>query len=276
VSTASLPYTLLIILIQLSVGSVWMLNIFSYKYALTKGYLLTASLSIISALAISIVIILLNPIPSSIDGFQTEVKYETFIPISLVALTGALTALSIFIRKQTISLQTPTATAASIIGILIMLVLGLIFSGPAWSALLLYLNLILGSFVLGGAFMAMLWGHWYLTSGSLPKEPMVSMSLFTLVCLVFHSIIVMISSLLPASSPPENEISLAVLHMELSFWLRIGIGLIFPVAATWLAFNAARIGGMMSTTGLLYLALGALLGGETLGRALFFITAVVL
>ncbi|MEC7788952.1 MAG: hypothetical protein VYB76_05830 [Chloroflexota bacterium] len=253
-----------------------MLNIFSYKYELTKGYLLTASLSIISALLISIIIILLNPIPSSIDGFQTTVTNETFIPISLVALTGILTALSLFIRRQTISPQTPAATASSIVGLLVILLLGATFSEPAWSATLLHLNLIFGSLVLGGAFMAMLWGHWYLTSGSLPKEPMVSMALFTLVCLILHSIIVIISSLLPASSPPENEISLAVLHMELTFWLRIGVGLIFPIAATWLALHASRISGMMSTTGLLYLALGALLGGETLGRALFFITAVVL
>ena len=264
-STASLPYTLLTILIQLSVGSVWMLNIFSYKYELTKGYLLTASLSIISVLLISIGIILLNPIPSSIDGFQTEVKYEIFIPISLVVLTSLLAAL-----------QTPAATVASIVGLITILLLGLIFSGPAWAAILLHLNLILGSLVLGGAFMAMLWGHWYLTSGSLPREPMVSMSFFTLVCLLLHSIIVISSSLLPASSPPENEISLAVLHMELTFWLRIGVGLIFPIVTTWLALQAAKIDGMMSTTGLLYLALGALLGGETLGRALFFITAVVL
>ena len=64
--------------------------------------------------------------------------------------------------------------------------------------------------------------------------------------------------------------------MELTFWLRIGVGLIFPIVTTWLALQAAKIDGMMSTTGLLYLALGALLGGETLGRALFFITAVVL
>ena len=135
-----------------------MLNIFSYKYELTRGYLLTASLSIISALLISIIIILLNPIPSSIDGFQTDVTDETFIPISLVALTGVLSALSLFIRRQTISLQTPAATAASIVGLLAILLLGATFSEPAWSATLLYLNLIFGSLVLGGAFMAMLWG----------------------------------------------------------------------------------------------------------------------
>ena len=180
VSTASLPYTLLMVLIQLSVGSVWMLNIFSYKYELTKGYLLTASLSVISSLLISIAIILLNPIPSSIDGFQTEVQYETLVPISLMVLTAVLTALSIIIRRDANSLQTPVGTAASIVGLLTILLLGLIFSEPAWSASLLHLNLILGSLVLGGAFMAMLWGHWYLTSGSLPKEPMVSMSFFTL------------------------------------------------------------------------------------------------
>jgi hypothetical protein len=122
--------------------------------------------------------------------------------------------------------------------------------------------------------MAMLWGHWYLTSGKLPKEPMVAMAKFTLFALVLHALFTGIFSTLPASSPPINEIALGNLYLDANFWLRITIGFGFPIAATWLAWRAALINGMMSTTGLLYLALGAILGGETLGRALFFTTGV--
>ena len=57
-----------------------------------------------------------------------------------------------------------------------------------------------------------------------------------------------------------------------AFWLRVGVGLLFPIGVTWLAFRAAQIRGMMSATGLLYIALGAVLAGEVLARGLLFST----
>ena len=57
-----------------------------------------------------------------------------------------------------------------------------------------------------------------------------------------------------------------------AFWLRVGVGLLFPIGVTWLAFKSAQIRGMMSATGLLYIALGAVLAGEVLARGLLFTT----
>jgi hypothetical protein len=57
-----------------------------------------------------------------------------------------------------------------------------------------------------------------------------------------------------------------------AFWLRVGVGLAFPLAVAFLAWRAARIRGMMSATGLLYIALGAVLAGEVLARGLLFST----
>jgi hypothetical protein len=53
------------------------------------------------------------------------------------------------------------------------------------------------------------------------------------------------------------------------------VGLVFPLGVTWLAFKAAQIRGMMSATGLLYIALGAVLAGEGLARGLLFSTGHV-
>ena len=51
-----------------------------------------------------------------------------------------------------------------------------------------------------------------------------------------------------------------------------GVGLVFPLVVTALAWKAATIRGMMSATGLLYIALGLLLAGEVLARGLLFTT----
>jgi hypothetical protein len=57
-----------------------------------------------------------------------------------------------------------------------------------------------------------------------------------------------------------------------ALWLRAIAGIGFPILVTVLAWRAAQIRGMMSATGLLYIALGAVLAGEVLARGLLFST----
>jgi hypothetical protein len=59
-----------------------------------------------------------------------------------------------------------------------------------------------------------------------------------------------------------------------AFWLRIGVGLVFPVVLTYMAWQSSIVRAMMSATGLLYIALEAVLAGEVLARGLLFVTAV--
>ena len=257
------------------VGSLITLSIFSWLFQLTRGYLLTSAATILALAILSSATILSLNIPESISGFiiNNELVNLAEWLVHGTLILAALYLLSLWKFGPLIS-RTICGLAA-IAGLVTILTLAGLFSLPAWSYLVVAVNFTLGSLVLGGSLMAMLWGHWYLTSGKLPKEPMVAMAKFTLLALVLHALFTGICSSLPAASPPINEISLSNLYLDANFWLRITIGFGFPIAATWLAWRAALITGMMSTTGLLYLALGAILGGDTLGRALFFTTGVI-
>ena len=53
--------------------------------------------------------------------------------------------------------------------------------------------------------------------------------------------------------------------------LRI-LGLLLPIALSWMAWRSSRERAMNAATGLLYLATAAVLGGELLGRGLLFVT----
>jgi hypothetical protein len=70
------------------------------------------------------------------------------------------------------------------------------------------------------------------------------------------------SDALLAISLPENP----------AFWLRVGVGLIFPAILAFMAYKSSQERAMMSATGLLYIAVGAILAGEALGRGLLFVT----
>ena len=273
-TTESLPYTVLLILAQLTVGSLVTLSIFSSRFQLTRGYLLTSAATVLSFAILASGTILSLEIPKSISGFVVNKQVETLARLLLhgTLILSALHLISVW--KLGATLSRSLCILAATVGSVAILALAGLFSQPAWSYLIVAINFTLGSLVLGGSLMAMLWGHWYLTSGKLPKEPMVAMAKFTLGALLLHALSTSIFSGLPAASPPINEIALSNLYLNANFWLRLTIGFGFPIVATWLAWRAARINGMMSTTGLLYLALGAILGGETLGRALFFTTGV--
>jgi hypothetical protein len=52
----------------------------------------------------------------------------------------------------------------------------------------------------------------------------------------------------------------------------VGIGIVFPLALAYMAYSSSKERSMMSATGLLYIAVGALLAGEALGRGLLFVT----
>ena len=144
---------------------------------------------------------------------------------------------------------------------------------PTWSTAGMFLSLIAATGVLGSSLMAMMWGHWYLTSGRLPKEPMEQMSLVLLAAIVLQIIVVALGVALPPREVPLADGAFGgALGANPAFWLRVAVGLVFPLVVTVLGWKAATIRGMMSATGLLYIALGLLLAGEVLARGLLFTT----
>jgi hypothetical protein len=66
----------------------------------------------------------------------------------------------------------------------------------------------------------------------------------------------------------------AHLLQNAAFWLRVGVGLLFPIALAVMAWRSSIERGMMSATGLLYIATGAVLAGEALARGLQLTTAI--
>jgi hypothetical protein len=273
VNVASLPYTVLLLLLELAVGSLALVTVFDARRQVTAGYV-KAGASLVAPMAgLALWTYATIDRVDEVDGYALDGDWLRPAGIALglffLVTLGYMAASFSDRRNETIWL----GAIGTIAGTVALALFAALIAAPVWSYLGALLSVLASAAVLGGALMAMTWGHWYLTSGRLPKEPMEQMSLVVLGALALQAVLVVLGALAPVRNVPLTEAAFGVgLAENPAFWLRIGVGLLCPAVAALLAWRSARIRGMMSATGLLYIALGAVLAGEVLARGLLFST----
>ena len=269
-NAASLPYTVLVLLVELAVGSLLTLTVFDARRQVTVGYVKAGALMVLPLALLAAWTLTTLDSRAEVDGYALADGWLRPFTVVLAAFVvcAALHAVAAFTQRHRAGIV--VGAAGSIVGVTALVLLAGFLAVPAWSLAGLVLSLLASAAVLGGALMAMTWGHWYLTSGRLPKEPMEQMALVVLGALGIQTVLVLAGAVLPVREVPGG--SDLALTANPAFWLRVGVGLLFPLGVTWLAFKSAQIRGMMSATGLLYIALGAVLAGEVLARGLLFTT----
>jgi hypothetical protein len=151
----------------------------------------------------------------------------------------------------------------------------LVFGGLAWGdgsvgAVTLLAELAGVSAAIGGVFAAMVLGHWYLVTPKLPEAPLVLLSRVLLFILAVQIIMFGVwtaTAAGPAGGPPFNALSG---DWALFVWLRLIVGLVFPLVVSWAAVQTARTRSMESATGLLYINVGTIAAGTILAAGLYF------
>lgn len=273
VSAVSLPYAVLVLLVELAVGGLAMLTVFDARRQVTAGYVKAGALTVFPlALLAGWAYLALTPV-HELEGYVLAVEWFRPFGLALAAFVAAACGHAVAAMLERHRLGIVLGAAGSAIGVVVLLLLAGLIGPPAWSLAGMFLSLLASTGVLGAGLMSMMWGHWYLTSGRLPKEPMEQMALVLLAAIVLQIVVVALGVAMPAREVPASAGALgAGLGANPAFWLRTAVGLAFPLVVTVLAWRAATIRGMMSATGLLYIALGLLLAGEVLARGLLFTT----
>ncbi len=274
--TSSLPYTVAILLLEVSVGGVAVLSFFAWKGQVTQGYVKACCITITPLACLGFWAFRMISEQSHVNGYSldliwkqpTDFFFSIFFVLSLFYILFAILDKYRWVYYSGLTL--------TVVGSFCLITMAMLIAPPVWSIFGAIASLIIGSLVCGSSLMAMMWGHWYLTSGQLPKEPMVEMSLLVIGVLLLQVILVCCGVLIePRIEPVDQSLFVVDLSQNPAFWLRVTVGLIFPLILSILAWRTARIRGMMSATGLLYLVLGTVFVGEVLARGLLFTTAQI-
>ena len=122
----------------------------------------------------------------------------------------------------------------------------------------------------GGVFAAMILGHWYLVTPKLPEAPLILLARVLFVVIVVQ--VVLFWAWVATGAGPADVAPFAALvgPWALFVWLRLIVGLIFPLIVSWASVQTARTRSMESATGLLYINVGSIAAGTILAAGLYF------
>lgn len=160
-------------------------------------------------------------------------------------------------------------TAALLLG-------ALTWGGSVMGVVPLAIQLLVLAAATGGVFGAMILGHWYLVTPKLPVAPLVLITR-RLLWVVALQVALFVGWVGFGVGPGAGDLASGsgpfgalVGPWALFVWLRLTIGLVFPLILSWAALQTARTRSMESATGLLYIDVGAIAAGTILSAGLYF------
>ena len=123
---------------------------------------------------------------------------------------------------------------------------------------------------IGGVFAAMILGHWYLVTPKLPEAPLILLARGLTAVIALQ--LVLFWAWIATGAGPADVGPFAALggQWALYVWLRLIVGLVFPLIVSWAAIQTARTRSMESATGLLYINVGTIAAGTILAAGLYF------
>ena len=272
-NVAALPYTLLLILVELAVGSLWITVASDLRGGVTRGFVMTMAFCVVVTAGLAYWTALGINVGSDVDGYKLDGDWFGPAKRALLAVIVASVVymFSVFMGWDPIGRL--AGIAGSVAGIVAITAFAAMLAPPTWGYPGALIALLGGTLALGAVSVSMVWGHWYLTEGSLPAWPLRDLAWVLIGALVFQTIVVLLNMLAPVriTPTPSSPVDVGIFENP-AFYLRVGVGIVFPIILAVLSLRTLPLRAMQSATGLLYICMGAVFAGEVLAKGLMFLT----
>jgi len=266
---ASLAYINWTVLTGLAVGSFGAVVLGLLRTSATKGYLAfvaftSAAFGLLAWLSDGA---LPRPGDSDLTGLGAVYwSAARSAALGLFAVLALVTAIAIARGAR----SRPLASAGVGVGIVVLLAAAASWGGGTLGVALLFVQLVVLAAATGGVWAAMILGHWYLVTPKLPEAPLI---LFARVLTGVVAVqLVLFVAWVVTGAGPAGIAGLGAMTgtWALFVWLRLVVGIVFPLIVSWAAIQTARTRSMESATGLLYINVGTIAAGTILAAGLYF------
>ena len=277
----ALPYTSYIVLLEFCVGSLLFCVFADWRGKVAASFVMFCA----AMISVGAVVMVLNAQAldpkSVIGGYRLDDDLVGTVQAGSFVLLLATIPYNIAVFRRDRQWSLITGVGALIVGFVLVGIVSYYISLPTWGFAGTLLSMAAGTLAVGAVVMAMILGHWYLMTPRLPKEPLQELTLLLLASIALQGVLMILNIAIPARETPDATAFLGSTQLGTNpaFWLRISIGLLFPAVLTYMAYVSSKGHpknemAMRSATGLLYIAVGAVLVGEVLARGLLFLTGV--
>ncbi|MFV2064178.1 MAG: hypothetical protein ACC726_11810 [Chloroflexota bacterium] len=138
-------------------------------------------------------------------------------------------------------------------------------SSLAVSVLVQFLAL---SAVTGGSLAAVVLAHWYLVTPKISERPLILTTQLLMWALLIQLLV--FAAWLAAGIPAGEPFEALTGDNAVFVWLRLTVGLAFPLVLVWMAYRTALTRSMESATGLLYIEFAAVMASTIVAAGLYF------
>ncbi len=144
-----------------------------------------------------------------------------------------------------------------------------------WEHWMLLINHLAATALLGSVMLTMVFGHWYLVIPRLSIDPLKRLTK-VLIAAIAIRIVTMAASfaVLDVKLPFAAVLHELFVQQGIFFWPRVIFGVLVPTVLAFMIWSTVKIHHTQAATGLLYLAVVALLFGEFFSKFLLFAVSI--
>jgi hypothetical protein len=257
------------LLTGLAVGSFVLVALARLRTAATKGYLAFTALCAVGFGVLAYLSDTGLPVIVAGSPVTADPAYDGARRAALVAFIGLAVVTTVVLGRG--GRAVVPGLAGAVAGLAALALGGLTWGGSPAGASMLTLQFVMLALATGGVFAAMILGHWYLVTPKLPEAPLVRISL-GLLWVIALQVVLFVVWTGTGAGPGATGGPFAALFgpWALFVWLRLLVGLAFPLVVSWAALQTARTRSMESATGLLYINVGTVAAGTIVAAGLYF------
>jgi hypothetical protein len=260
----SLAYINWTLLVALALGSLGALVV-ARQAGATRGYLLFTGVASITFGALALLADLALPDPTGLS-IRPAPELDSIRRVALGAFIAVSVAYVLMMgRARAMALGVGAVGA----GVVAAVAAGVGWAGGVLSGIPLAIQYLVLAAATGGVLATMILGHWYLVTPRLSERPLVVAArvLTAVVALQVVLFFVWTATGTGGSSQPFGALAGG---SALFVWLRLLVGLLFPLAISFMAFRTASSRSMESATGLLYIDTAAIASGTIVAAGLYY------
>ncbi|MBA3308257.1 MAG: hypothetical protein H0T04_06185 [Chloroflexi bacterium] len=255
------------VLLSLAMGSFGMVVVLRLTTDATRGFLgFTAGCAAVLALLTLLTDRSLAP-PDGLAIVAAPAVIDTLRQAALLVFAGAAAVSVVALRRGSRLRGVGIIGLAAGVAALALAAFG--WAPSAATAVPLLLQFLVLAAAAGGSLAALILGHWYLVTPRLSERPLIIASgLLTATIALQVLLFLTWGAFGTGSAAGEPPFSALAGGSALFVWLRLIVSLIGPLILGYMAMRTARSRSMESATGLLYIALAAVVSGTIVAAGL--------